>query len=162
VRWNQPPARRALLAFAAGSGVGLGTQLFSVLLQRWIPKSLPIEQYFKTPSAAYALAIFGILIAPVVEELFFRGFLYPALARPLGAGVSMVLTAGGFALIHAEQLALAWAPLLLLFTVGMILTAVRAKTKSVAVCVLMHMGYNFTLFLLLYIATQGFRHMERG
>jgi membrane protease YdiL (CAAX protease family) len=162
VRWNPPPAQRAVLAFAAGSGVGLSTQLFSALLQRWIPKSLPIEQYFKTPSAAYALAIFGILIAPVVEELFFRGFLYPALARPLGAGVSMVLTAGGFALIHAEQLALAWAPLLLLFTVGLILTAVRAKTKSVAVCVLMHMGYNFTLFLLLYIATQGFRHMERG
>jgi membrane protease YdiL (CAAX protease family) len=162
VRWNAPPAGIAAVAFAAGSGMGLATQLFSALLERWIPKNLPIQQYFKTPSAAYALAVFGILIAPVVEELLFRGFLYPALARPLGAGVAMVLTAGGFALIHAEQLALAWAPLFLLFAVGMILTGVRARTKSVAVCVLMHMGYNFTLFVMLYIGTQGFRHMELG
>jgi membrane protease YdiL (CAAX protease family) len=46
--------------------------------------------------------------------------------------------------------------------VGTILTVARAKTKSVAVSVLIHMAYNSTLFTLLYIATQGFRHMESG
>ena len=162
VRWNMPPAALAWGAFAAGAGLGLATQLLSGLLQRWIPKSLPIEQFFRTPASAYALAAFGILVAPVVEELFFRGFLYPALARPLGTGLAIVLTAGGFALIHSDQLAHAWAPLLVLFAVGMVLTLVRARLKSVAVCVLMHMGYNSTLFTLLYIATQGFRHMEQG
>jgi uncharacterized protein len=117
-------------------------------------------------------------VAPLVEELFFRGFLYPALerplekmffrvqvdpalAQPLGIALAMALTALGFALIHSEQLAHAWAPLLVLFAVGMVLTAVRVKTKSVAVCVLIHMGYNFTLFTLLYVNTGGFRHLER-
>jgi membrane protease YdiL (CAAX protease family) len=127
-----------------------------------MPKSLPIEEYFRTPASAYALAAFGILVAPLVEELFFRGFLFPALARPLGVGIAMVITAGGFALIHSEQLAHAWAPLLVLFAVGLVLTAVRAKTKSVAVCVLIHVGYNCALFTLVFIATGGFRHMERA
>jgi membrane protease YdiL (CAAX protease family) len=161
VCWNLPPAAFAWGAFAAGSGLGLSIQLLSGFLDRWMPKSLPIQQYFRTPSAAYALAAFGILIAPVVEEMFFRGFLYPALARPLGTAVAMVLTSGGFALIHAEQLARAWAPLVVLFIVGMVLTAVRARTRSLAVCVLIHMGYNFTLFAMLYFSTQGFHHMER-
>jgi membrane protease YdiL (CAAX protease family) len=179
VHWNMPPAKLAWGALAAGAGLALVTQLLSGLLQRWMPKSLPIEEYFRTPASAYALAAFGILVAPVVEELFFRGFLYPALerplekvffraqvdsalARPLGVATAMALTAAGFALIHSVQLAHAWAPLLVLFGVGIVLTAVRAKTKSVATCVLIHMGYNFTLFMLVYIVTQGFRHMERA
>jgi membrane protease YdiL (CAAX protease family) len=160
VRWNPPRAAFAYLTFAGGAGLGLATQLLSWPLERWIPKDLPIEQYFRTPAAAYALAAFGILIAPPVEELFFRGFLYPVLARPLGTVLAMVLTSVGFALIHAQQLAVAWVPLLLLFTVSMVLTAVRAKTKSVAICVLLHMGYNFVQFVGAFIETHGFRHME--
>ena len=162
VKWNMPAAKPACFAVVGGVGLGLATQFASVLLQRWIPKSLPIEQYFRTTSSAYVLAAFGILVAPVAEELFFRGLLYPALARPLGVMLATLLTSAFFALIHSEQLAHAWVPMLLLFTVGTILTVARAKTKSVAVSVLIHMAYNSTLFTLLYIATQGFRHMESG
>lgn len=162
VKWNMPHAKVAIGAFAIGAVLAILTQTASGLLQQWIPKSLPIEEYFRTASSAYALAAFGILVAPFVEELFFRGFLFPALARPLGVFLSTVITAGGFALIHGEQLAHAWIPLLLLFIVGAVLTLARAKTQSVAVSVLMHMGYNSTLFTLLYIATHGFRHMELG
>lgn len=162
VKWNMPQGRLALGAVVVGVALAVATQIVSGLLQPWIPKSLPIEQYFRTPASAYALAAFGILIAPFVEEMFFRGFLFPALARPLGLIPATVITAGGFALIHGEQLAHAWIPLLLLFTVGTVLTLARAKTKSVAVSVLIHMGYNSTLFTMLYIATRGFRHMELG
>jgi hypothetical protein len=45
--------------------------------------------------------------------------------------------------------------------VGTCLTVVRALTKSVAAAVLMHVGYNTTLFGLMFLATSGFRHMER-
>ncbi len=162
IRWNMPETRTACWALVGGAGLALASQLVSGLLHRWIPKSLPIEQYLRTPSSAYALAGFGILVAPLVEELFFRGFLYPALARPLGAAPAIALTAAGFAMLHSEQLAHAWVPLLVLFSVGAVLTVVRARTKSVATSVLMHMGYNFTLFTVLYVVTQGFRHMERA
>ena len=108
------------------------------------------------------LAFFGVFVAPLVEELFFRGFLYPALARVMGTVASVMLTALAFALIHSPQLAHAWVPLTAILLFSFILTIVRAKTKSVATTVLMHAGYNATLFTLTFIATQGFRHLERA
>jgi uncharacterized protein len=162
VKWNMPSARFAWGAFGVGAALAVATQALSAVLQPWIPKSLPIDQVFHTATSAYALAAFGTLVAPFVEEMFFRGFLFPALARPLGILPAASLTAAGFALIHGAQLAYAWIPLLLLFMVGMVLTLARARMQSVAVSVLMHIGYNSTLFAALYIATQGFRHMERG
>lgn len=162
VSWNMPGRRFAWRALAGGIGLGVTSQLLYMLLHRWIPKSLPIDEYFRTMGSAYALAAFAVLVAPVAEELFFRGFLYPALARPLGVVPATALTAGSFALLHAPQLAQAWAPLFVLLIVGTVLTVVRAVTKSVAMCVLIHMAYNFTLVGATFVATQGFRHLERA
>jgi len=162
VSWNMPGRKFAWRAVAGGLALGFLSQLLSALLHRWIPKSLPIDEYFRNTGSAYALAGFGILVAPVVEELFFRGLLYPALARPLGVVPATALTAGSFALLHSQQLAHAWAPLFVLLIVGTVLTVVRAVTKSVAMCVLIHMAYNFTLFSLVFVVTEGFRHMERA
>jgi membrane protease YdiL (CAAX protease family) len=162
VGWNAPATKAAWIPLLGGAGLAVVSQVLSLALHRWIPKSLPIDQLFRTPASAYLLAAFGILVAPMVEEIFFRGFLYPSLARPLGMAPAITLTAAGFALLHAQQLAHAWAPLLILFGVGTVLTVVRALTKSVALCVLIHTGYNFTLFTVVFIATQGFHHMERA
>jgi membrane protease YdiL (CAAX protease family) len=162
VRWNMPGRRFAWRALAGGVALGATSQVLYVLLHRWIPKSLPIDEYFRTMGSAYALAAFAVLVAPVVEELFFRGFLYPALARPLGVVPAIAVTAGLFALLHSQQLAHAWAPLFVLLIVGTVLTVVRAVTKSVAMCVLIHMAYNFTLVGSAFVVTQGFRHLERA
>ena len=49
----------------------------------------------------------------------------------------------------------------MIFLVGVTLTTVRAVKKSVGATVLMHMAYNGTIFVAAYIATDGFRHMEK-
>ena len=161
IQWNMPGPQAALTALGSGVALAFMAQLFSGLLDRWTPKTLPIEQFFKGPASGYMLATFGIFVAPLVEELFFRGFLYPALARWTGTSTAIILTAIGFSLMHGSQLALAWAPLLIIFGVGVVLTTVRARTRSVATSMLIHMGYNATLFTMLFIATEGFRHMEK-
>jgi membrane protease YdiL (CAAX protease family) len=162
ISWNPPPTRLALAALGAGAILGLCSELSSGLLQRWTPKSLPIDEYFRNPSAAYLLAAFGVLIAPLVEELFFRGFLFPAVARWTGTVSAILITAAAFAALHGTQLAYAWAPLLVLFGIGIVLTVVRVKTCSVATCVIVHMGYNLTLFIMLFFGTDHFRHLERA
>ncbi len=43
------------------------------------PTDTPIEKIFRTPGAAWLLFAFGITFAPFFEEMFFRGFLLPAL-----------------------------------------------------------------------------------
>ena len=158
VRWYWPHG--TWIGFLAlGSIVAIAGQLLSALLP--IPKSLPIDQFFHSPADAWMMAIFGVAVAPFVEELFFRGFLYPVLARRLGVGLGIVLTAIPFALLHSAQLGNAWGPLVVLFVVGAVLTAVRAVTKSVASSMLVHMGYNLTLFSLLFIASGHFQHLEK-
>jgi hypothetical protein len=46
--------------------------------------------------------------------------------------------------------------------VGVVLTAVRAITKSVASSFIAHVGYNATLMVLTAVATDGFRHMDKA
>jgi membrane protease YdiL (CAAX protease family) len=160
--WNRPTLRTAVFAAAGGGGLAILFDIISNLLQKWIPKSLPIDELFRDTRSAYMLSFLGILVAPVVEELFFRGFLYPVLARATGVIAGVLLTAAAFAVIHASQLAQAWIPLMVIFGAGIAFTTVRARTKSVATTVLMHMGYNATIFGWIFISTQGFRHLEHG
>lgn len=157
LRWNWPRSSwvgflilGALMYFALA---GLG-QLLP------IPKHLPIDRFFQTARAAGLMSVLSITLAPFMEELFFRGLLYPVLARRLGVGASILLTGAAFGILHGAQLKYSWA-VLIIFLVGIALTAVRAFTKSVAASFLVHAGYNGTLSALLFIATDGFRHLDK-
>lgn len=161
VHWNVP-ARPQIWGFAliAGAALAAISDVGQFALHRWIPDSLPINEFFKDRPSALLLGAFGILVAPLMEELLFRGFLYPALARWTGATASLIITASAFTLLHGTQLGYAWAPLLLIFVVGLTLTITRMRTNSVATCVIVHMTYNFVLLLQTYIVTHGFRQMQ--
>lgn len=162
VRWNMPRLEGAAIALGSGVAFAIFGDVVSNLLSRWIPKSLPIDELFKDTSSAYMVAVFGIFVAPFVEELFFRGLLYPVLAQGLGVVWAVLLTAAAFAAIHSPQLAHAWVPLTIIMLFSLMLTVVRHRTKSVAITMLIHMGYNATLFAQLFLVTQGFKHMDRA
>ena len=157
VRWNWPA--NPVLYVVGGIVLSIGVQMLSSLLP--IPKQLPIDQFFSDFVGAYIMAIFGLTMAPLLEELFFRGFFYPALSRPLGITGAVVITSIVFACMHAGQLANAWGPLLLLFIVSVALTLTRIRLQSVAASFLVHVGYNLTLFSIMWFATGHFRHMEK-
>jgi membrane protease YdiL (CAAX protease family) len=157
IHWNWPShmAGYVVLGFA----LSIGLQALAHFLP--IPKELPIDDFFRTPAEAWALGILSITLAPLMEELFFRGFLYPVLARRLGLPIAVCFTALGFAALHGAQLQFSWGPVLVIFLVGVVLTMVRAKTNSVAAGVLIHMAYNGTITVAMFAATDGFRHLEK-
>jgi membrane protease YdiL (CAAX protease family) len=274
VGWRWPSGWFGYLVAGSVLAVGLGE--LSRLLP--IPKSLPMDRFFQNRSGAYLMMFFGVAIAPLAEEMLFRGFLYPVLDRwletlfmrpqlirrgcvgilimagwgyvehklPLawslllavvaflatgalfvarslrfreqahfvllpgtalvgwglasrsisdaalgsativllvvacllgllsarapmevaaagrwGRFLAVLLTSTGFAMVHGEQLGQAWGPLLVLFVVGLVLTLTRVVTRSLAPGFLIHVGYNLTLFSLLYVGTDHFRHLER-
>jgi membrane protease YdiL (CAAX protease family) len=158
IRWNWPGT-------ASFSFVGLGVLMLGIdLLGRFLPmpKSTPFDQFFAHRFDAYLTAVFAVTLGPLMEEVFFRGFLYPVLARRMGVFWGIILTALPFGLIHMVQYGYAWGAVLIICLVGVVLTAVRAVTKSVASSFLAHVGYNGTLMVLAAWATDGFRHMEKA
>ena len=91
-------------------------------------------------------------MAPTVEVLA---------AGRWGRFLAVLATSLGFAMVHSEQLGQACGPLLMLFVVGLVLTITRVLTRSVTPGFLIHVGYNLTLFSVLYLGTDHFRHLER-
>lgn len=158
IRWNWPGATAP--AFIA-SGIILALVVDSLARYLPIPKSLPMDSYFHDATSAYIMAIFGVTLAPLMEEMFFRGLLYPILDKYFGVVAGVLLTAAGFAGIHGAQLGFAWAPVLSIFVVGVVFTVVRVKRDSVASSFLMHCGYNLALFSALWISSDHFRHLEK-
>lgn len=158
IQWNWPGMLAP--AFVIG-GVVLALVIESLARFLPIPKSLPMDTYFRDTSSAYMMAAFGMTLAPLLEELFFRGLLYPLLRRAFGLIAGVALTAAAFAAIHGAQLGYAWAPVLSIFVVGLAFTLVRVRTNSVAASFLMHCGYNFALFAALWVASDHYRHLEK-
>ena len=114
-------------------------------------KPLPIDALMSQDQLSFALvALFAVFIAPVVEELLFRGFLFPVFERSHGAFVAILLTSAMFTALHGRQNAWQWQVLLGLFLVGAAFGAVRANTRSVVPSAFMHAGYNATMVLLLF------------
>ena len=157
IHWNWPSNPITYISW--GVLLSIALQALAHLLP--IPKNLPIDNLFRTPKEAWILTIFGITLAPLIEEFLFRAFLYPVLKRRLGLVAAILLTGFGFALLHGSQLKFAWGPLMVIFLVGLALTIVRAWKNSVAASVLMHIAYNCTISILMFVATDGFRHLER-
>ncbi len=98
------------------------------------PTNAPIEKVFQAPGAAWILFGFGITFAPFFEEMFFRGFLLPALCTAVdwaGMITSVYIVIDIVVLLAAAiRGPLPWG-LLLLSLVGLIFVLVyRIHTKT--------------------------------
>jgi uncharacterized protein len=158
---GKAPAALAYLSFI------LGGFLFSLLVELAsgafrTKAKMPIETFFQDRRSALFLMLMGVLLAPVVEETIFRGFIYPVLARTFGVGAGVVVTGALFGLLHAPQLWGGWAQITLLIVVGIVFTYVRAFTRTVVASYLMHVSYNSFLFLAFLYVSHGLRQLPAG
>jgi len=148
---------------ACAGFVGLGLLLaFCVQLASSVfpPKTkLPIENFLQNPEAALALMIMSVLLAPVVEETVFRGYIYPVVARTFGVSAGVIGTGTVFGLLHAEQLWGGWVQIALLVVVGIVFTWVRAAKRTVLASYLLHVSYNSLLFIGFALSGAGFRSL---
>jgi uncharacterized protein len=158
IRWNWPKSAWKLLAVGAAMLLVLST------IENFLPmpKNTPFDKLFERPRDAYLLAIIAVSLGPLVEELFFRGLLYPVVAKRWGIAWGIFLTALPFALMHMPQYGYAWGALLIIFIVGVVCGAVRAFMHSVGASFLVHVGYNGTQMLIAVLWTRGFTHMPKG
>lgn len=110
---------------------------------------LLIESSF---AARVATAFLAVVTAPLVEEMIYRGMLYPAIARVLGAGAGIGIVSLLFAGVHFLQYQNNLAVIGVISIVSITLTAVRAYTGRLLPCFVIHLIFNGiqAMFFLLY------------
>ncbi|HKV64617.1 MAG TPA: CPBP family intramembrane glutamic endopeptidase [Candidatus Acidoferrum sp.] len=162
---------RPWMYFLSGCGLSIFVALASSRVKD--VDNVPIREFLKNRTAAMLLMAMAVLIAPLVEETVFRGYLYPVLARitsavlqffgmefsaatRTGVATSILLTGVLFGLMHAPQLGWTWGLVSLLTLVGVIFTFARAWTGTVVASFLLHLGYNSMIAFTSIIATKGF------
>jgi membrane protease YdiL (CAAX protease family) len=146
--------RNPLVYFLWGCGLSLFVALVSSQMKT--PDNLPVEELFKVRQTALLFMAMAVLVAPLVEETLFRGYLYPLFARSFGVVPGIVLTGALFGMMHGAQLGWTWSLVTTLIFVGIVFTTVRARTGSVFASYLMHLGYNSMISFFAILGTHGF------
>ena len=148
----QGSARQAVLAGLAAGLIALPVCFVQLQACQWIwqrlwPETQPpvhtalraIEHNAWGPAGVTLLVVGAVLIAPLSEELFFRGMLLQALWRRVGGPWRAIAgSALAFAAIHYPQPQ----TVVPLFTLGLILGYLRVRSRSLAACVLAHALFN--------------------
>ena len=148
--WVSPRLPFFLIA-AGGVGLAMAILLFGVLI-RTPNKPNPLTDLLKDPTSLVLVAIFGSVVAPVCEELVFRGFVQPLLVRSLGAVAGILATALPFGLLHFQEYGNSWRHVLLISLSGVAFGWMRQATKSTKAAAIMHSAYNAFQFVLLLMA----------
>ena len=84
----------------------------------------------------YLIAL-AVVIAPVAEEILFRGIAFPVLARHAGPAFALVASAAVFSALHMNLAAAA--PL---FVFGLVLGLAYLYTGSLTVSIALHSVFN--------------------
>lgn len=87
-----------------------------------------------------------VVIAPIIEEIIFRGWLYDKLRSKANVTVSILLTSLAFAIVHWQ-----WNVSVNVFALSVILCGLREITGTIYSGILTHMIKNGVAFYLLYI-----------
>jgi membrane protease YdiL (CAAX protease family) len=119
------------LSIAFNFVFGLFLGLFGLRIQ---PDLIPI---FAQLSSPWFLLIGGAIVAPIVEEIFFRGFVFAGLRPRYGWRRAAVISSALFALIHLTPTAI-----LPIFVLGYIFAYLYQRSNSIWPAILMHSATN--------------------
>ncbi len=141
--WFRPSARSLLIGLGGGVAmftIGIGGTLAVQALGIDVPDSAS-ELLRVMPLPLVLLVV--VILAPLGEELYFRGRLFEGLARWYGDPISALMTASFFAFVHFS---LSLYPVFLLL--GLVLAWLRRATGGLVAPVTAHFINNAAAFAL--------------
>ncbi len=144
--------RRALACYAALLPIFLAaSQITEVIARQFGGKTqlqeiVPVFVAERSMAVTGAIVLLACLVAPIVEETFFRGYLQPAVRKLVGPSLAIVVTALAFAAAHRSL-----SVFLPIFALGLVLGYLYEKTQSTFASAVLHSIHNTvtTCFLLL-------------
>ncbi len=143
--WWLPPVA------AAGAWVAIiayGAVLTAVGADAAVPEQEELEQLFQSPAVLPLTGVATVLVAPLAEEIFFRGFVFAGLLRPFGLVGAMLGSGLIFAAFHVtgpETLGL----ILPFSLIGILFAWVYYRTGSLWLSIATHLLFNLVSFVAL-------------
>jgi membrane protease YdiL (CAAX protease family) len=166
LRWRKWPLAFAIAPAALVFMWVLMGILHATGWNQWLEDSLGIEsmqdavkllQEAKDPLVLVLMAVAAVFVAPVAEEVIFRGYLYPAAKRFCGPSGAMVFSSLVFAAAHGNVVAIA--PLFLL---ALLLCLVYEFTGSIWSCIAIHFLFNAATVTIQLLVRAGVFSMPAG
>lgn len=109
--------------------------------------SHPINEMMGSGSGPWTMFLAGtaaVLLAPILEELAFRGIFFPALARVMSPLAACLIQGFVFAAIHPQGLP----AIPMLMVIGVTGAFVAWKEGSLLPAMVMHAAHNFTILMI--------------
>ena len=140
------PGRNAAAAVASGVGWGIGAWVLATVAAAavvFLLESLGIEPEPQAAELAIAMLdpwlviIAVVILAPIAEEIFFRGVVFNALLREGGRRWAFIGSSALFAVIHISLVAL-----VPIFLLGLALAWIYQRTGNLLAPIAMHMTVN--------------------
>jgi membrane protease YdiL (CAAX protease family) len=130
-------------AVLAGAVAGLAAYGLARLLLHFHHGDPPalLTQLVSNPGGFWAFAIFGLL-SPIIEETYYRGFVFLTLANRFGERAAAIVVVLWFVALHVPQLLPNAAAITAILILSTVTTALRVKTGSVLPGMLAHGIYN--------------------
>lgn len=143
-----------LKLFAVGLGVGFGTNLLCAVMAM-LHGDIRIGFVSFRP-ISFLIVFVTVLVQSGAEELIFRVLIHQRLMRRYGSPVfAAVVTAVVFALSHAGNSGSGFIPILSLFTLGLICSALVIYLDSPWAAIAVHTAWNFCQNILLGLPNSG-------
>jgi membrane protease YdiL (CAAX protease family) len=117
------------------------------------PANLDVTSWFPSdPLGITFLILLSVVVAPVVEEMVYRGMLFPSLRPRVGPGAALLISGLAFGIAHVS---LVWL-LVPTSVLGMMLARAFERTRSLHVAILAHALFNLVaVFAVLALGFAG-------
>ncbi len=127
--------------------IGVAVSVF-----KYVPERQPVVELFlreKDPTFLFYTSIFAAFVGPIIEELFFRAFMYQAFKKYVGVFWAVMVTSVFFAALHAHLIG--FLPIMIL---GIVLCYVYEKTGSIVSSITVHTIHNLSMVFLVFLVKQ--------
>lgn len=134
--------RSALFALLIGITANYALNIIMAYAQMFFPKLF--EQYDSatevyTVGGIVPYIVGGVILAPIVEELVFRGFMQTRFSRAMPTTAAIIAVGLIFGLIHGNVVQAVYAAAL-----GILLGEIFAHSRSIYASILCHFGFNLS------------------
>ncbi len=139
-----------------GGGLFVAVMVLGIFSSVFYPREPELQDFAKIllladSSGEFFLAfIMGVVLAPLGEEIYFRGFLYPALRQRFGVKIGIILTAVLFSFLHFD-----FYRFIPIGVGGLGLTYLYEKSGNIWTTIIAHGVWNGIMIILIFISPTG-------